>query len=138
MGVDAGTDLARKAVLSPAGVYESKMAEELVSREEREVFGDRAYESKSKRQWLRSLEIDDRIMRRSHKHQWELQHWQKRRNKLIARRRVGVEKVFGTLKGNYGYRRVRCRGLCRNFEEMWFKLMAYNMRKATDWAGCPV
>ena len=74
MGVDAGTDLARKAVLSPAGVYESKMAEELVSREEREVFGDRAYESKSKRQWLRSLEIDDRIMRRSHKHQWELQH----------------------------------------------------------------
>ena len=137
LGVDAGTGLVRKAVFTPAKVYESKVADDLVSRDERAVYGDRAYESKQRRQWLKCLGINDRIMHRSHKHQRELPHWQKRRNKLIARRRATVEKVFGTLKRSYGYSRVRYRGLGRNAVEMWFKLMAYNMRKATNWGGCP-
>ena len=138
IGVDAGTHLVRKAVFTPAKVYESKVAEELVSRDERAVYGDRAYESKKMRQWLKSQGINDRIMHRSHKHQRELPRWQKRRNKLIARRRAAVEKVFGTLKRSYGYSRVRYRGVGRNGVEMWFKLMAYNMRKSTNWAGSPV
>ena len=41
-----------------------------------------------------------------------------------------MEKVFGTLKRSYGYQRVRYRGLDRNALEMWFKLMAYNLRRA--------
>ncbi len=137
LGVDAGTDLVRKAVFTAAKVYESEVADELVSRDERAVYGDRAYESKQRREWLKCLGIKDRIMHRSHKHQQELPHWQKRRNKLIARRRTTVEKVFGTLKRSYGYSRVRYRGLGRNGVEMWFKLMAYNMRKSTNWASCP-
>ena len=43
--------------------------------------------------------------------------------------RALVEKVFGTLKRSYGYRRVRYCGLERNAAEMWLKLMAYNLRK---------
>ena len=78
----------------------------------------------------RSLGIKDRIMHRSHKHQSELPHWQKRRNELIDPRRKLVEKVFGTLKCSYDYSRVRHRGLGSNGAEMWFKLMAYNFRKA--------
>ena len=57
-------------------------------------------------------------MHRSHKHQKELPHWQKRRNELIDKRRKLVEKVFGTLKRSYGYSRVRYRGLKRNAVEM--------------------
>ena len=48
-----------------------------------------------------------------------------------------VEKVFGILKRVYGYGRVRYRGLDRNGVEMWFKLMAYNMRKVVKLSGCP-
>ena len=94
------------------------------------MYGDRAYESKIRRQWLRSQGIKDRIMHRSHKHQLELPPWQKRRNELISPRRALVEKVFGTLKRTYQYHRVRYRGLGRNATEMWFKLMAYNLRRA--------
>lgn len=44
-GVDMGTGLARKAKLTSARVYESEVADELVSGDEGEVYGDRAYES---------------------------------------------------------------------------------------------
>ena len=136
LGVDAGTGLVRKAVLTPAKVYESEVADSLVRGDERAVYGDRAYESKRRRQWLKSQGINDRIMHRSHKHQRELPRWQKRRNELISPLRALVEKVFGTLKRSYGYSRVRYRGLGRNAVEMWFKLMAYNLRKAANLSRC--
>ena len=126
VGVDAGTGLVRKAVLIPAKVYESLVADELVSGDEGAVYGDRAYESRRRRKWLKSQGIKDRIMHRSHKHQRGLPYWQKRRNELIKPRRALVEKVFGILKRVYGYGRVRYRGLDRNGVEMWFKL-----------SGCP-
>ena len=136
--MDAGTGLVRKAALTPAKVYESEVADGLVSGDERAVYGDRAYESKRRRRWLKSQGINDRIMHRSHKHQRELPHWQKRRNELISPRRALVEKVFGTLKRSYGYSRVRYRNLGRNAVEMWFKLMAYNLRKAAKLSSYPV
>ena len=136
LGVDAGTGLVRKAALTPAKVYESEVADGLVSGDERAVYGDRAYESKRRRRWLKSQGINDRIMHRSHKHQRQLPHWQQRRNELISPRRALVEKIFGALKRSYGYSRVRYRSLGRNAVEMWFKLMAYNLRKATKLTGC--
>ena len=137
LGVDAGTGLVRRAVLTPAKVYESEVADALVCGDERAVYGDRAYESKRRRQWLKFQGIDDCIMHRSHKHQRELPDWQRRRNERIAPVRALVEKVFGTLKRSYGYSRVRYRGLGRNGVEMWFKLMAYNLRRAVNLSGCP-
>ena len=138
IGVDAGTGIVRRAELTPAKVYESEVADGLVSGDEGAVYGDRAYESKERRRWLRSQGIADRIMHRSHKHQRGLPHWQRRRNELIAPVRARVEKVFGTLKRSYGYTRVRYRGLGRNAVEMWFKLMAYNLRRAVKLSGCSV
>ena len=41
-----------------------------------------------------------------------------------------MEKVFGTLKRTYGYRRVRYMGLARNATELFFKCAAYNLRRA--------
>ena len=46
IGVDEGTGLVRTAVFTPAKVYESAVADELISGDERAVYGDRAYESK--------------------------------------------------------------------------------------------
>ena len=130
VGVDSGSGLVRKARLTSAKVYESEVADGLVSGDERAVYGDRAYESKGRRKWLKSEGIKDRIMHRSHKHQPQLPHWQRRRNELISPRRALVEKVFGTLKRTYRYQRVRYLGLRRNSTEMWMKLMAYNLRRA--------
>ena len=130
IGVDEKTSLIRKATFTSANVYESLVADLLVSGDELAVYADRAYESKKRRARLKGLGIKDRIMHRSNKHQKELPHWQSRRNALIDPIRKSVEKVFGTLKRSYGYGQARYRGLARNGLEMWFKLMAYNLRRA--------
>lgn len=130
VGVDASSGLIRKAVLTSAKVYESEVADDLVTGDEAAVYGDRAYESRERRNWLKSLGIKDRMMHRSHKYQATLPYWQKRRNELISRVRAPVEKVFGTLKRTYCYSRVRYMRLDRNATEMWFKCMAYNLRRA--------
>jgi IS5 family transposase len=130
IGVDEGSGIVRTAVFTPAKTYESEVAEELVSGDEMAVYGDRAYQSKRRRDWLKSQGIKDRTMNRANKHQPVLPHWQQRRNELISPIRSKVEKVFGTLKRSYGYQRVRYRGTKRNALEMWFKLMAYNLRRA--------
>lgn len=128
--MDEKSGLIRQAAFTPGNVYESLVADRLVSGDEGAVYGDRAYESRRRRQWLRSQGIKDRIMHRSHKRQKQLPYWQQRHNDLISPIRKQVEKVFGTLKRSYGYFRVRYRGLQRNTVEMWFKVMAYNLRRA--------
>ncbi len=128
-GVDQGSGLVRRAELTSAKVAESTVADQLVSGDEGTVYGDRAYESKERRAWLRAQGIADGIMHRSHKNQRGLPEWQRERNAAIKPIRAAVERVFGTLKRSYGYRRVRYRGLGRNTVEMWLKLLAYNLRK---------
>ena len=130
LGVDGKSGLIRKAALTSAKVNESEVADQLVSGDEAAVYADKAYESKVRRARLKDRGINDRIMHRSHKNQRALPHWQARRNALIARVRLPVEKVFGTLKRSYGYRQVRYMGLERNATELWLKCMAYNLRRA--------
>ena len=130
LGVDGESGLIRKAALTGANVNESEVADQLVSGDEAAVYADKAYESKVRRARLRDRGIKDRIMHRSHKNQRALPHWQVRRNALIARVRLPVEKVFGTLKRSYGYRQVRYMGIERNATELWLKCTAYNLRRA--------
>ena len=130
LGVDQGSGLVRRAELHPAHVNESEVADRLIVGDERAVYADRAYESGARRARLRAAGVKDRITHRRHKHLARLPHWQQRRNQLIERRRAAVERVFGTLKQHYGYRRVRYCGLARNALELLFKCMAYNLRRA--------
>ena len=92
--------------------------------------GDRADESKTRRQRLKAAGIKDRIMHCAHKHRRQLPPWQQRHNALIGPIRAQVEQVFGPLKRTYRFQRVRYRGLARNGVELWFKRRAYNRRKA--------
>lgn len=130
LGVDEGSGLIRQAQLQPANVNETEVAEAQISGDERAVYADRAFESKARRAQLRERGIKDRILHRRHQYQAQLPHWQQRRNELIEPVRAAVERVFGTLKRSYGYRRVRFIGLQRNTVELLFKCMAFNLRRA--------
>ena len=140
LGVDAGSGLIRKGILTSANVNDTEVADALVSGDEAAVYADKAYESKERRAGLKSRGIKDRIMHRSHKHQRGLPHWQQQRNALIAPLRAPVERVFGTLKRCYGYGRVRYMGLERNATELWLKCIAFNLRLAARllFADAPV
>ena len=116
-------------MLTAAHVNDTEVADELVSGDEAAVYADKAYGTKERSEWLKAMRIKDRIMRRGNKHHPELLYWERRRNKLIARLRSPMEGGFGTLKRSYGYSRVRYRGLERNATELFFKCMAYNLRR---------
>jgi IS5 family transposase len=141
-GVDAGSGLIRRIVLTSARVNESLVAEQLICGDERAVGAcpragrrpdpgaDKAYESKERRARLKRLGIKDRIMRRSHKNQAALPPWQTRRNRLIAPRRAAVERVFGTLKRLHGLVRARCTTLAHNLGDMLAFAIVHNLRRA--------
>lgn len=130
LAVDQGSGVIRRAILTSAKTYESEVADDLILGDEKAVYADRAYEHKERRARLKAASIKDRIMHRSHKHQKELPYWQARRNALIASHRWAVERVFGTFKRCYGYRRVRYFGLERNFTQLRLLCIAFNLRKA--------
>lgn len=130
VAMDQGSRLIRRAILTPAKVYESEVADALVMGDERAVYGDRAYEHKDRRRWLKTLGIKDRIMHRSHKYQAALPHWQQRRNQLISPIRASIEHIFGIMKRCYGYRRVRYFSLPRNALQLELLCCAINIRRA--------
>lgn len=130
LGVDEGSGLVRRAVLTPAKVYESQVADDLICGDERAVYADRAYEHKDRRRRLKALGIKDRIMHRSHKNQNGLPQWQSRRNALIRPIRQRVERIFGTLKRSYGYTHVRYFSLAANTTQLYLLTTALNLRRA--------
>ena len=131
VGVDAGSGLVRKAVLTGAKTNDSEPADQLICRDESAVFADKAYDSGARRELLRRLAIADGIMRRA----W----WGTARNpdpqltarnSALARIRFQVERAFAVMKLHYAYRRVRYRGLLRNRVQLLTMCIAINLKRA--------
>ena len=131
IGIDQGSGLIRARLLTPAKVYESEVADDLVLGDERAVYAEKAYEKRSRRAGLKARGIKDRIQHRRTKAQPRLPHWQTVRNKLIGRIRSAVERTFSELKrGPYGFTRMRYRGLARCAAHLDLAIIAYNLRRA--------
>jgi IS5 family transposase len=130
IGVDEGSSLIRRVLLTSAKIFESEVADELISGDERAAYGDKAYELKQRRARLKAAGIKDRLMHRRHKHIATLPFWQQRRNDLIARRRAPVEAVFSAFKRLYGLARARYRTLVRNTGRLIAVATVYNLRRA--------
>jgi IS5 family transposase len=128
LSVDQGSGLIRRLALTGANFPDSYMFEEMVSGDEAAVFADRAYTQAARKAALRGRGVFCGIMSRA----WRghpLSGHQKKRNKLLARVRQAVERVIGTLKCRYGFKRCRYLGLRRNHHHLWLKGMCYNLRK---------
>jgi IS5 family transposase len=129
IAVDSESGLIRRAKLTPANIYESLVADELICWDEQAVYADKAYEHKERRAKLQAHGIADHIMHRSHKNQDGLPAWQQLHNNLIAPVRKRVERVFGTLKRSYGYTQVRYYSLERNAVQLTLLAIAMNLRR---------
>jgi transposase, IS5 family len=135
VGVDQGTRLIRAALLTPANVNETAVADRLVRGDERALYGDKAYAKRERRVRLKALGIKPRIMHKSWGGGPPLTHWQKQHNRLIAPIRAAVETVFAVLKRRMGYRVVRYVGLVKNQAHLLLVALAYNLRRAADLAA---
>jgi len=131
VGVDLGSGLIRKAVLTSARVNDSTMGDALVSGDEAAVFADKAYDSAARRAMLARRGIADGIMRRA---RWGTARNPDpalvARNRALAGMRFAVERTFAAMKQWYGFRRVRYRGLARNQLQLQIMCIAINLRRA--------
>lgn len=135
IGADLGSGLVRTRCLTPAKVYESEVADDLIVGDERAVYADKAYEKAERRKALKARGIKDRILHRRHKHIKELPPWQAKRNKLVAKIRANVERSFACLKGaTYRLSRFRYHGLKANAFHIDLVMIAFNLRRAAKLA----
>lgn len=130
VGVDQGSELIRRAVLTPANVNETTVAEELICLDEKAVYGDKGYAKAERRQMLTAAGIEDGIMHKSWGGGPQLTDSQRGKNKAIARIRCRVETVFAILKKHMGYRCVRYIGLAKNQAQLLLLAFAYNLKRA--------
>jgi IS5 family transposase len=130
VGVDQGSGLVRRVVVTSASVYESEVADALICGDERAVYGDRAYPLKARRARLKSLGIKDRIMHRADKHHPRITGWRAHWNALVARRRAPVEAVFSAMKRLYGLARARSPCLTYVAADVFAFATIYNLRRA--------
>jgi IS5 family transposase len=130
IGMDQDSELIRTALMTPANVNETTVADQLIRFDEKAVYADKAYAKAERRQMLKAAGIKDFIMHKSWGGGPKLSPWQRGQNRLIAPIRARVETVFAIFKKHMGYRRVRYIGLIKNQAQLLLLALAYNMRRA--------
>lgn len=129
VGVDEGSGLVVKAVVTSADFHDSQVIQCVVSGEEEAVYADKAYDSRVIREKLKENGIKDRILYKKSKGK-DLQPRKKLLNKLYSKVRCGVERVFAHWKGQHGYTRARYRGWDKNQHHLDLLCMVYNIKRA--------
>ena len=128
LAVDEGSVLVRRAILTPANVHESVVADALPLGDEVAVCADKGYDSAARHAPLAERGVFDGIMRRAFVGR-PLTPEETARNRALVPIRSAIERVFGTLKRSYGWTRVRYRGLARNAAHLDLLCLALNLRK---------
>jgi IS5 family transposase len=119
IGADADSGLVHTVVGSTAKLGDSKVCDQLLHGEEQIVLGDRGYSSKVRRldapreegQPLYAMPF----MRKPGE---DLPYDQREANRLLASLRAKVEHPFRVLKRQFGYTKVRYRGLEKNTAQL--------------------
>jgi transposase, IS5 family len=128
VAMDQDSRIIRRIAFTPANVNESTAANALICTDEASVYADKAYDSKSRRAYLKSLGIRDGIMLRSNR--WHsLGSWAARRNAIISHRRAPIEPLFAFIKRVYRFSRARYRGLKRNGAAFHLVASAINLQR---------
>jgi transposase, IS5 family len=129
VGVDQGSRLIRRLVLTPGNVNDTVPADSLVCGDEAAVYADRAYAKRDRVRALKDRGIKPRIMHKTWGGGPPLTRWQQRHNRLIAPIRAEVEGLFATLKRWMGLAAVRYRGLDKNQSHWFLVALACNMNR---------
>lgn len=131
VGVDADSGLIRKAEMTPANVHDTKVFETLLSGDERAVYADKAYDSEARTKRLKEADVMPGILKKGRRNT-PLTEWERTWNRYLSTIRSPVERVFGTLKRSYGFRRAAYVGLERTRNQGLLLCMAFNLRKMTQ------
>ena len=129
VGMDAGSELIRRADMTPANVHDSRCFEAMLSGDEEAAYADKAYDSRKHSDWLRSQGIMNFVLMRGRRGH-PLSPLASACNRSMSRVRQGVERFFGTVKRIYRWRRCRYYSLTRNRSNLFVLCTCYNLKRA--------
>jgi len=129
MKVHIGTDIqgrVHSAAVTDAGVHDSQMMDDLLHGEEEEVYGDKAYANRAKKEALEQAGVNWRVNRKASRNK-KLNCADRAFNRKSNRTRSRVEHLFGVIKHLWGYRKVRYKGLEKNAAQVFSLLALANL-----------
>ena len=126
IGVDRDSGVVHTLIPSTAKEPDIKYLHALIHGEEQEVYGDAAYASESDRQEFEERDIA--LMTPKKKpYNSKLTPAQQNSNRRLSARRAVVEHPFQVIKHIFGYRKVRYKGLLKNFLHQLTLFMLANL-----------
>ena len=113
IGVDSRSKLIHSVVVTPANVHDSQVLPELLHGNERRVYGDSAYVGQREAMRRAAPGAKDFTQRRAYRNR-ALNGTQTGGNRRKSRVRARVEHAFRIVKVQFGFTKVRYRGLHKN------------------------
>src|SRR5436189_3022181 len=122
VGVDAKSGLVHSAGVTTGKVHDAKVMHRLVREDDGAVYGDKGYASDVKKRAAQEAGVLWAVKEKA-KPGRALTQRQRARNRRFGRVRAKVEHVFRVVKCQFGYRKVRYRGIAKNGAQV-FSLFA--------------
>lgn len=126
IGVDMRSGLVHTAAVTTGSVHDARMMDDLIRPDDRAVFGDKGYTGDRKKRASRQAGVYWAV-KDQRKPGRQLSGSQKKRNRKHGAVRAKVEHVFRVLKCQFGYRRVRYRGIAKNAAQVFSLLALANL-----------
>jgi IS5 family transposase len=118
VGVDSKQGIVHSAEATAANIADSKMLPQLLHGDERKVWGDAAYQGQGEKIRAKAPRAQDMTSRRA-RYKQIVNELQRRKNRTKAQVRSKVEHVFRVMKRQFGFDRVRYKGLAKNANRMF-------------------
>lgn len=129
IGVDAKSGLVPTVETTTGRVHDAKVMDQLMRKDDRAVFADKGYVNEKKKRAAREADVYWAVKEKP-KRGRRLSSSQKKRNCKHGTIRAKVEHVFRVLKCQFGYRKVRYRGLAKNTAQLVSLLALANVSLA--------
>ena len=126
VGADARTGVVHAAVVTAANVHDKHAVPDLLHGEETRVYGDRGYQGCTdliKEAAPNAKDFTNRRVRQP----WGEDEVARAKNRAKNRTRAWVEHVFHVLKRQFGFAKVRYRGLMKNANRVFTALALVNL-----------
>jgi len=126
IGVDARSGLVHTAGVTTGRVHDARVMDRLIREDDRAVFGDKGYVNEKKKRMARAAGVYWAV-KDKRKPERQLSGSQHKRNRKHGSVRAKVKHVFRVLKCQFGYRKVRYRGIAKNGAQVFSLLALANL-----------
>lgn len=130
IGVDSKTKLIHSVAATSANVHDSQLIDHLLHGDERRLYGDSAYTGQNKKIKSAAPYAKDFTNRKGFRNK-PLSESEQRKNKAKSSVRAKVEHVFHIMKRQFGFVKVRYRGMDKNANHLFALCALVNLEMAS-------